>query len=62
VGVLVGGIPDTEGFAFAIKTAIAKNFMDTLGVAYATSVSVRGVATGDLYQRARRIVVLITCY
>ena len=61
VGVLVGGFPDAEGFTFAIKAATAMSFMDSLGVAYATSVSGNGVNIDKLYQRARRFVVLITC-
>ena len=61
VGVVVAQIPEAQGFNFAIKSMIVANFMDTLGVAYMESTSNRDIAIDELYQRARRTVVLITC-
>ena len=62
VAILSSGFRKAQGFNFAVNAVVAKQFLESMGVAYATSLSVSPLSTEEQYKRIRPFVVLITCF
>ena len=62
VAILSLGYDKFQGFNFGVNAVVAKQLMDSLGVAYATNPSNRPMSTEEQYKRIRPYVVLITCF
>ena len=59
VAAMVGDVP--QNVNFAIKEAVARDFLDANGVAYKTAASTRPLKAADLAERARRFTFLVEC-
>ena len=62
VAIVFARMNGAQGFNFAVNAVVAKQLMDSLGVAYATSPSNRPMSIEEQYKRIRPFVVLITCF
>ncbi|HUN53470.1 MAG TPA: tetratricopeptide repeat-containing serine protease family protein [Candidatus Sulfotelmatobacter sp.] len=59
VAAVVGDLP--QNVNFAIKEAVARDFLDANGVAYRTAASTHPLKAADLAERARRFTFLVEC-
>ncbi len=62
VAIVSSLLEGTQGFNFAVNATVAKQFLDSMGVAYATDPSGTPSTTEEQYSRVRPFVVLVICF
>jgi S1-C subfamily serine protease len=62
VAILSSGFQEAPGFNFAVNAVVAKQFLESMGVAYAMGLSSSPLSSEELFKRIRPFVVLITCF
>ena len=62
IGILSGGIPDKQGFSFAIKATTLSRFLESHDAGFQTIGTGPKMDAADIYDQAKRYTVLIRCF